>query len=449
MTGVFLASTAAAATGQEWKAGVASVKINPEGSIWMAGYGSRTKPSEGQLHHLWAKALAVAGPAGKSAVLVSLDICGIGRPLSNEIRQALEAKYHLKKDQVTLACSHTHSGPVVATNLITMYPMSASERERTRVYATQLRDSVVDVVGKALGALQPARLSWATGRCDFAVNRRDNDEKRVDDLRSGLALKGPVDHDVPVLAIEDTRRNLRAVVYGYACHCTTLQGYQLSNDWAGFASLAIEKLHPGVTALFVAGCGADQNPLPRRTVELAQKYGQTMAAAVEDVLKSPLRPITGALATAYEEIDLALGEIPDKPHWEQEAKSATPAVAERAKMLLRQIESQGSLQATYPYPVQIWRLGNGPLWIMLGGEVVVDYSSRLKRNLGSSRTWVSAYCNDVMAYIPSLRVLKEGGYEGATSMIYYGLPAPWSERVEDQVIGAVRKLSAELPANGK
>jgi hypothetical protein len=84
------------------------------------------------------------------------------------------------------------------------------------------------------------------------------------------------------------------------------------------------------------------------------------------------------------------------------------------------------------------------VWILLGGEVVVDYSLRLKRNLGSSRTWVSGYCNDVMAYIPSLRVLKEGGYEGATAMIYYGLPGSWSERVEEQIVGAVRKSVAEV-----
>ena len=90
-------------------------------------------------------------------------------------------------------------------------------------------------------------------------------------------------------------------------------------------------------------------------------------------------------------------------------------------------------------PVEVWKL-DGLTWIFLGGEVVVDYSLRIKRNLGSSHTWVSAYCNDVMAYIPSKRVLNEGGYEGATAMIYYGQPSPWSEQVEEAIIDAIVRL---------
>src|SRR5450759_3419782 len=99
-------------------------------------------------------------------------------------------------------------------------------------------------------------------------------------------------------------------------------------------------------------------------------------------------------------------------------------IAGRAKLLLKQIEEQGSLRQTYPYPVQAWQLGTDLTWVALGGEVVVDYSLRLKRELGP--VWVAGYANDVMAYIPSLRVLKEGGYEGGGAMVYYGLPTVWS-----------------------
>ncbi len=107
-------------------------------------------------------------------------------------------------------------------------------------------------------------------------------------------------------------------------------------------------------------------------------------------------------------------------------------------MLQKLDSAEGKIPETYPYPVEVWRLGDGPTWIFLGGEVVVDYALRLKRNLGGSRTWVSGYCNDVMAYIPSRRVLEEGGYEGGGAMVYYGQPAPWSEQVEEEIVAAVR-----------
>jgi hypothetical protein len=91
----------------------------------------------------------------------------------------------------------------------------------------------------------------------------------------------------------------------------------------------------------------------------------------------------------------------------------------------------------------VWRLGE-VRWVFLGGEVVVDYAIRLKKNLGSANTWVTAYANDVMAYIPSLRVLKEGGYEGRDAMVYYGQPGAWSEKVEDQVIEGIRQVLSQV-----
>jgi neutral ceramidase len=429
--------TEAAAEG--WKAGVAKVAITPERPIWMAGYAARTKPSEGVLHDLWAKALVLEDPRGRRAALVTLDLCGISRSLSLEVRDALKGRFGLPRERVVLACSHTHSGPVVGSNLITMYPLDDEQTRRVAAYTGTLDDAIVDVVGRAIAALAPAELAWETGRADFAVNRRNNTQAEAAALRDRIELQGPVDHDVPVLRVSGADGAVRAVVCGYACHCTVLSGYQLSGDYAGFTQIELERAHPGAVALFVAGCGADQNPLPRGTVEQAQGYGHQLAEAVEHVLSGPLRPIAGPLAASYEEIDLAFGDIPPREHWESEAKSSTLAVANRARLLLGRLDAEGRLPEIYPYPVQVWRLGDDLTWIFLGGEVVVDYALRLKRNLGSSHTWVSAYCTDVMAYIPSVRVLKEGGYEGGGAMIYYGLPTAWAESVEGRIIAAVRR----------
>jgi hypothetical protein len=241
-----------------------------------------------------------------------------------------------------------------------------------------------------------------------------------------------------VLKVAGADGRARAIVCGYACHCTVLSFYQFCGDYAGFAQIAIEQANPGAQAMFVAGCGADQNPLPRRTVELAQQYGQQLAAAVQRVLGGALQPVESKtpLLSTYEEIDLPFGTMPSRAQVEADAKSTNFSLASRARNLLAILDKQGSFAPTYPYPVQVWRLGN-LTWVFLGGEVVVDYSLRLKRNLGSSHTWVSSYCNDVMAYIPSLRVLKEGGYEGATSMIPYGHPTAWGEPVEEDIVKAV------------
>jgi hypothetical protein len=426
-----------------WQAGTAKVAITPKQSMWMSGYGARTKPSEGAVHDLWAKALAIKDPAGRTVLLVTLDLVGIDRQLSNRIRDTLQQRHGLGRDRIVLACSHTHCGPVVGTNLLTMYKIDDAERRRIAEYTKWLEDAIVNMAGEALRRLADVRLSWGNGRCDFAVNRRANRENDVPQLRDRLALQGPDDHDVPVLRVSRPDGSLMSVIFGYACHCTVLSFYQFCGDYAGFAQYELESRHPGATAMFVAGCGADQNPLPRRSLELAERYGKQLAGDVEMVLAGPMQPIERGISTAYEEIALAFARIPTREEIEKDTKDTNFPVVSRARHLLDVIASRGRIEPTYPYPVEVWRL-DGLTWIFLGGEVVVDYSLRIKRNLGSSHTWVSAYCNDVMAYIPSKRVLKEGGYEGATAMIYYGQPSPWAEPIEEAIIEAVGRITSEV-----
>lgn len=426
----------AAAAG--WRAGVAATPITPKSPLWMSGYASRKGPSRGAIHDLKGKALVLEDPSGRKALLITLDVCGIDRGTSARITTAIMARHGLAREQVVVACSHTHCGPVVGSNLIGMYPIDDAERKRIALYTDWLVKAVVDLAGQAMSKADEVKVGWAIGRAGFAVNRRQNPEAKVPERRKAMALEGPVDHDVPVLKVERPNGSVLAVVFGYACHCTTLDFDQFCGDYAGFAQIELEKHFPGATALFVAGCGADQNPIPRHSLKLAETYGAELAHAVERALAGPVEAVQGSLRESYEEIPLAFAAIPIRAQIEADARSSHFHVASRARGLLRVIEQKGSLDATYPYPIQVWKLG-ALEWILLGGEVVVDYSLRIKRNRDPGRVWVSAYCNDVMAYIPSLRVLKEGGYEGGGAMLYYGLPSPWRGDVEDALSAAVAR----------
>lgn len=424
-----------------WQAGVAAVAITPESPMWMAGYAARTRPAEGKLTELWAKALVLQDPRGERAVLVTLDLVGIDRDLSQALVGRLQDKYGLRREQIALNCSHTHSGPVVARNLRPMheYALERPQQELIYRYADFLQAAVVKLVGQALENVQPAQIAWGTGRCTFAVNRRENREADVPARRAAGQLRGPHDHDVPVLAVRDLQGRLRAVCAGYACHATVLSGYEWCGDYPGYYQIALEEAHPGAVALFWAGCGADQNPLPRREVSLAQDYGRQLAAAVEAVLAAPLTPLNGSLQASYAEIPLALDTLPTREQLVAQSSDSNKYVAMRARMLLEQLDAGKPLSPVYPYPVQRWQLGDGPQWYFLGGEVVVEYALRIKAEQGAQRTWVAGYSNDVMAYIPSRRVLNEGGYEGGGAMVYYGLPTAWSPRVESQIIDEVRR----------
>lgn len=434
--------------GQEWQVGAASVVITPEKPMWMAGYASRSAPATGKLTDLWAKALWLRDASGKEAVLITLDVVGIDRPLGLLIRNRLAKEHDLPLSSVILATSHTHSGPVIAGNLRPMHldVVPKPEQEKIREYAMQLEQWCSDVAKKAKAAAAPAVMQFGHGLATFAVNRRNNGEGAVPELRAKGRLVGPFDHDVPVLVARNLEGAPLAIVFGYACHATVLDGNEWCGDYPGYAQIEIEKAFPGATAMFVAGCGADQNPIPRRATELAAQYGAALARAVSDAVAAPMAKVSPRLATSYVETLLKLDRIPTSDELAIEVKSDNRYVAARARYLSEMITSEGKISAEYPYPVARWILGEDVDWWFLGGEVVVDYSLRMRLDAAPahrSKIWVTAYANDVMAYIPSRRVHREGGYEGGGAMLYYGLPSPWFEDVEDRVFAAVKELRSK------
>lgn len=427
----------------DWQAGIAKANITPSDSVWMSGYAGRNHGADGKVTDLWGKGIVIADPSGHKIAAVTLDLVGLDRPTALAIRTGIETQSGIPLSNIALFCSHTHTGPVVGNNLRSMWELPEAEGKKIDDFTAKLIADCVKVIADANADLEPVRLSWACGTATYAVNRRNNREPDVPMLREKGLLNGPVDHDVPVLAIRAGDK-LKAVLFGYACHATVLDIYQWTGDHPGFAMLALEEQLPGTQAMFWAGCGADQNPLPRRAVELAQKYGNQLARAVHDVIDGAMQPITGDLKTAYAEIDIGFATVPTREQLQETLKSDNRFERVRAGMLLSEMEKNGSVAVAYPYPIQSWKLGNGPLWVTLGGEVVVDYSVRLKSELGPDSTWVAGYSNDVMAYIPSLRVLKEGGYEGGGAMLYYGLPSAWADNVEDLIVAEVHRQAQEV-----
>lgn len=425
-----------------WKAGVARQVITPQENLWLAGYAARQRPAEGKFHDLWLKALVLEDRNGKRAVFVSADLLGFPRALSERICERLKARWGLDRAQIMLSASHTHCGPVLENALFDVYPLDEPQKELIRKYTQQLAEWTVATVERALADLQPAEIFTFEGRAEFAVNRRNNREAEVPALLArGEPLRGPVNHRVPGFVVQGLGGVPRAVVFGYACHATTLDFYRWCGDYPGFAQLEIEAGLPGCTALFFAGCGADQNPIPRRSVELCEKYGKQLASAVLAAIKRPVRQVDPELRTAFVTVDLAYEVVDDATL--QQAAGGSGFQARWAKRLLAEKAAGANWPGYYPYPVQVWRLGNDQYWVALGGEVVVDYVNKLEE-LVSPTVWVTGYANDVMAYIPSARVWNEGGYEAGAFSVY-GLPATrWEPQIEAKILTTVQQLIRRL-----
>lgn len=419
-----------------WQAGVAAVNITPAESIWMAGYAARTKPSEGVRQDIWAKALALRDGSDNTAVLVTLDLVGIRRHMAEAIAASVQSRHGIPRERLWFNASHTHSAPLVGDNSSYSFgEYAATQRPLLQAYAQRVATSIEAAIDQAIAALAPATLHFEQGLAGFAVNRRRVNHRDY---------PGPVDHDVPVLAVKTPAGALRAIVFGYACHNTVLSDYLINGDYAGYAQAELQRRHPGALALFVQGAGADANPLPRRKVELAERYGMTLADSVDEVLNGRMKELSPRLKAALETVELKWAGPLTRPQLEAQARHPNERARSHAARLLERLERDGSIPASYPYPVQAWRFGDQLTVFTFGGELVVDYSHRFRKLYGYDTTWVAGYSNDVFGYVPSLRVLREGGYEGGEAFWFSNLPGPFAADVEERIAAAVERLATAV-----
>lgn len=424
-----------------FNAGVARKVITPDTPVWLSGYASRNKPSNDILHDLWAKALVIEENRESRIIIVTIDIIGLSHELSENIAHRVIAKHGIERSQLLLNTSHTHSGPVIWPSLSMMFDLSIEELQALVRYNIRLADDIVEVIDMAILDLKPVNISVAHGSAHFAVNRRQPTDKG---FIIGVNSDGPVDHDVPVLKVETPGGKIEALLFGYACHNTTLNIYEVNGDYAGFAQIELEKENEGMTAMFMAGCGADQNPDPRRSVEVAMQHGKALADAVSQVLSGDFIAVRPPLRTDFTTVSLEF-DAPDTDKLKEEMLGDNKFNFHRASFILEALD-KGYDVNTLSYPVQAVRFNDDFTILALSGEVVVDYSLKAKKRYAAENMFVAGYSTEVQCYIPSARVLEEGGYEPEVSMIYYGLPGPFAENIEEKVFNAIDRVMKKTGA---
>ncbi len=433
-----------ALAGKEFQAGFAKVDITPTEPLRLSGYSNRKEPYQRIEQKLWVRAMVVRPPGGKPHALVAVDTIGVPGSLTARVAAEAQKRFGIPRAALVLACSHSHTAPQLAGGIPNMYqkPLTPQEKAAMQRYTRRVGDAVLEAIAQALGRMQPASWAWAQSRATFAVNRRLVENGRYRGF--GVNRQGPVDHALPVLAVRSKQGKLLGVVFNYACHCTTLgpQHNFVCGDWAGYASQFLEQRHPGIVAVCTIGCGADANPEPRTGLNYAKQHGTELADQVDALLRQAKawKPLPGEIRSAFAPAALPFEEH-DEAYYRQRLKNPRPVVQRHAAHML-QLLAQGHLPRSYPCPVHVWRVGDLGL-VFLGGEVVVDYALRLKKELPGV-VWISGYCDDVFAYVASRRVIAEGGYEVDFSMVFYNQPGRWKPEVEEVLVGTVHRLWKQL-----
>ena len=441
----------------EFRAGTARSKITPEDFGWLGGYGHRNRPAEGVAADLWARALALEDKLGHRRVLVNADIHIFTRRLHREIVEAARKRFGLEQSEVMLIATHTHSGPALPEGFDPIISWGLDERElrKLQTAADRIRDQTLDAMARALSGLRPARISFARRgpvRCE--PTRAQG--------RWGICVRGePGGRCGPRCARSPRRVAQRSRRLPW---CSPTPATIRRSGTVTMVSIAITRITQAWPLSRSRNNSRHNRDLRDRCRGGDRSSAARRSGAGEATWRNaecrrarhsrPDSPASSSRGVAY----VVPGDPAAAEYGPFRAKyvelSAGPVVYRQrhARHILAQMDA-GTLPAEVPLPIQIWWFGNDLTLIALGGEVGVDYALRLKRDLGADRVWPVAYANEVPCYIPSARVLKEGGYEagwdleqgpgvpGATgNILFYGWAAPLAPGVEDRVLAALHSL---------
>jgi hypothetical protein len=423
-------------TGSTFKAGAAKAVITPTEPMWLAGWAVRKEPSRGTISDLFCRALTIEDARGTKLVIVSVDLIALPRWLVDPVASEIETRFDIKREQIIFCASHTHCGPEIRPDKEYFFQIPHEWMEKVPAYNERLKQTMTQVIKESIERLEPAQLFFARATAAFGRNRRKGNDVR--------------DDDVPVLDVRALTGKHIGIVFGYACHNLTLdpQDRRFCGDWSGFACEGLEREFSGTIALFLTGAGADQDPEPRGTLELAQQHGREIASGISKAIRESGRAMTGTIRTGWIEVPLIFQRVTTEQLESDLASDDLPR-KRKAQWLMRELEQNHALPTEHPYPIQAVEIGDDFLLIAMSCEPVVEWALNLKRQYSNRTVWVAGYCNDMFCYVPTRRVQAEGGYEGGRAMLWSWVPAPFTEDVEDRVAAGIRQLVSTLQQEEK
>lgn len=430
--------------------GIARIDITPYGPIRLSGYlrmEARINESEGVLAPLFAKAIAFGSDTQNPSIIITADLAGIQAHMVKEVAKNISRKRKFNPNNLVINTSHTHSGPDMG-NSHNMYMdplLPADQLGRIAAYLDSLTMKLEQVALAALDNRKPAFVAWGQGTVNFAMNRRVIKDGKW--AGHGQVPDGPVEHSMPLMSITDTNGKLRSILVGYACHGTTLlyDKNKVHGDWIGDAQRIMEENHPGIIALVAQGCGGNADPDKRNTLAYSTMHGKSIADEADRLLKTNLIPLTVTPVVRAIKVQLPFDHVPKIEEFIKMTKEGG-AKGHNAEVHLERIVRGIPIDTALTYPIECLTFGDKLAMLFLGGEVMAEYSLRLKKELGADRLWVSGYTNDVKAYIPTKKMIPEGGYEVEVNMYYYDHPFRFSDKIEDIIINAVHEI---LPSSFK
>jgi len=420
------------------KIGSCMTDVSPKGQASLTGFGNPKRQFLG-VHDPIFVTCTVIEQDGMKIAFVSGDVLGFSREKLAVVRKEIAAKTGISPDHQLFNASHTHSAPRVLTTLNDGVGKYVAE------YADYFYQAVVDTVVAANDDLEAGELYWGTIDCyGVAVNRRQT--------KNGKYIGGPdedgIRNDEVTVLKAVCSDKIKAILFNYACHPSTIGFDYASADYPGVARRILCETY-GCNAGFLQGCGGDirvrttdssGHNFRGGTYDDIEKFGAILADRIGELLKRPMKKVEGSFAAAVSVFSIQMQE--KAPLDEYKAYAAD----EKNPLYVRigyqyYADNYENLASERDYSVQRIDLGDKlSLWA-LEGEVCIGYDFSIKAMQPDRHVAVCGYSNGMPGYIFTEDMYPVGGYEPIDSAICFLVPGGYQPDIERGILAKCKELA--------
>ncbi|MBN2137246.1 MAG: neutral/alkaline non-lysosomal ceramidase N-terminal domain-containing protein [Sedimentisphaerales bacterium] len=378
------------------RGGAARVDITPPAVVWLSGYASRNKPSDGIEDPLYAKTLVLDDGQSRIAI-VSADLLWVPLDITTRVRRKVKEQIGITEENILICATHTHFGPKI--DRITKDWPDSPASEVNKSYVEGLEDKIVESILTANKNLQAVKLGAAKGQApEIVYNRRTKKPDgtvamtfRLPAASDDLTF-GPTDPEVGILRIQNASGSVLAAVVNFACHPVSgakdaEKFYSISADYPGYTAQVVEQTEGGI-CLFTLGTAGNMNPVRLNRENPRSKIGKALGGEV--VRRIQFAPVSSEIMLKAMKKTIVLPVKKDLP-------------PERVK------DSEKGKE-TLTTEIQALRLGD--VYILgLPGEILVEIGLDIKKRTAIEHLFIVSLSNDACGYVCLREAYKEGGYE--------------------------------------
>jgi neutral ceramidase len=426
------------------QAGFAKIDITPPLGTRMFGWGTRdeTGGCTGVHDSLFVRALWLTDQ-DEDVLIMGFDLLFFSRDIADRLRGAIGRAFDLAPRQVLLNTSHTHNGPTTGTWWTALFESPDT------IYLDQLERAVLAAADEAMDqAREVCVVRHGSAKAAMALSRRNIGP---DGKASWEANTENTIYDtIPICLLEDVHREPVAVLFSVSCHPSTVPGRDISADYPGAAMAMLDERLGVECSLFLQGVGGDTKVRSCReacafgtTWDDQNSAGRMVADAVMAAIESDLEPTLPALVAEETTVALPLEDTPDRSGYTAIMSAPDTGDMKRlwASRMIERLDRGEIPPSSVPLSMHGVKIGQGVRMIGIEGEVVADHGGLIARMFDRGTTFPMGYCDGCQLYIPSDRMLPEGGYE-VDSFAEYHVPAALAGGIDEALVAGCRELHA-------